>query len=184
MPDHEPLERLIRLESPGIAVNLTAQQFADAALPRRLERALGEARVAADLREAQITESAAMKDVARCAATLRKLHDFGVRVSIDDFGTAYSSLRYPHRFAVDAINIDRSFVDDIGSDRNADAVCDAILRLGQSLGTKVIAEGVETEVQMAFLRRRRCNEMRGYLLGKPAALNEFENAYVAARAVA
>lgn len=166
--------------SPGIAINLTAYQFADAALPQRLKNALDEAGVATGLLEVEITESAAMKDVVRSAATLQALHDLGVRVSIDDFGTGYSSLNYLRRFAVDAIKIDKSFVDDIGSDRNADAICDAILRLGQSLGTKVIAEGVETEVQMAFLRQRRCDEVQGYLLGKPVSVNDFERDYLSA----
>ncbi|MBI3375436.1 MAG: EAL domain-containing protein [Betaproteobacteria bacterium] len=168
--------------SPGIAINLTAQQFADVALPLRLKGALREAGVPAGLLEVEITESAAMKDVVRSAATLRSLHEIGVRVSIDDFGTGYSSLSYLRRFAVDAIKIDKSFVDDIGSDGNADAICDAILRLGQSLGTKVIAEGVETEIQMAFLRQRRCNEVQGYLLGKPVTLDEFEKTYLVTRA--
>lgn len=170
--------------SPGIAINLTAHQFADAALAQRLERALDEAGVATDLLEVEITESAAMKDVTRSAATLQALHDLGVRVSIDDFGTGYSSLSYLRRFAVDAIKIDKSFVDDIGTDGHADAICDAILRLGQSLGTKVVAEGVETEVQMAFLRLRRCDEVQGYLFGKPVPLDEFEKKYVFARASA
>lgn len=167
--------------SPGIAINLTAHQFADAALPQRLDHALDEAGVAAGLLEVEITESAAMKDVLRSTATLKTLHDLGVRVSIDDFGTGYSSLSYLRRFAVDAIKIDKSFVDDIGSDHHADAICDAILRLGQSLGTKVIAEGVETEVQVAFLRLRRCDEMQGYLFGKPVPLDEFEKKYVVVR---
>ncbi len=165
--------------SPGIAINLTAHQFADAALPRRLKNALEEMGVATDLLEVEITESAAMKDAARSAAAIRSIRELGVRVSIDDFGTGYSSLSYLRRFAVDAIKIDKSFVDDIGADRNADAICDAILRLGQSLGTKVIAEGVETEVQMAFLRQRRCDEVQGYLLGKPVPVDEFEKCYLA-----
>jgi EAL domain-containing protein (putative c-di-GMP-specific phosphodiesterase class I) len=76
--------------------------------------------------------------------------------------------------------LDKSFVDDIGSDRNADAFCDAIRRLGQSLGTKVIAEGVETEVQTAFLRQRRCDEVQGYFLGKPVPVNDFERDYLSA----
>ena len=163
--------------SPGIAVNLTSHQFADATLPQRLKRALDEAGLAAGLLEVEITESAAMKDVARSTVALQALRDLGVRVSIDDFGTGYSSLSYLRRFAVDAIKIDKSFIDDIGSDRNADAVCDAILRLGQSLGTRVIAEGVETELQMAFLRQRHCDEVQGYLLGRPLPVDEFARLY-------
>ncbi len=170
--------------SPRLAVNLSARQFALPDLERRLERALTESRVPAELLEVEVTETAAMHNVESTARTLAALRSLGVRVSIDDFGTGYSSLNYLRRFAVDAIKIDKSFVDDIGADRSAEAVCDAILRLGQSLGTKVIAEGVENESQLAFLRRRRCDEAQGYLFGKPLAATEFERSWLVARAAA
>ncbi len=170
--------------APRIAVNLSAQQFTDARLAAGIAAALEAGRVPARQLEVEITETAAMKDVAKTARTLGELSALGVRVSIDDFGTGYSSLNYLRRFAVDAIKIDKSFVDDIGQDANADAVCDAILRLGQSLGTRVIAEGVETERQLAFLRQRHCDEVQGYLFGKPVPLEEFETTWVAARAAA
>lgn len=160
--------------SPSIAVNLSAHQFSDEALPRRIERAVQEFSVPFGLLEVEITESMAMKNAVQTVATLQALRAIGVRISIDDFGTGYSSLSYLRRFAVDAIKIDKSFVDDIGLDRNADAICDAILRLGQALGSKVIAEGVETDVQLAFLRKRRCDEVQGYLLGKPMTVDDFE----------
>jgi len=170
--------------APRIAVNLSAQEFTDELLPARITSALAVERVEAKQLELEITETAAMKDVARTARTLGELRALGVHVSIDDFGTGYSSLNYLRRFAVDAIKIDKSFVDDIGKDANADAVCDAILRLGQSLGTRVIAEGVETERQLAFLRQRRCDEVQGYFFGKPVPLEEFERIWIAARAAA
>ena len=97
-------------------------------------------------------------------ATLRRL---GVQLSIDDFGTGYSSLSYLRKFEIDSIKIDKSFVDDIGRDVNADAICDAIIRLGHSLGKRIVAEGVETEVQCEFLRERRCDEAQGYLFARP-----------------
>ncbi len=170
--------------APRIAVNLSAQQFADARLPARIAAALAAGSVGAPQLELEITETAAMKDVAASARTLGALRELGVRVSIDDFGTGYSSLNYLRRFAVDAIKIDKSFVDDIGQDANADAVCDAILRLGHSIGTRVVAEGVETERQLAFLHQRRCDEVQGYLFGKPVPLDEFERTWLCARAAA
>jgi EAL domain-containing protein (putative c-di-GMP-specific phosphodiesterase class I) len=170
--------------SPRLAVNLSARQFALPDLETRLDRALGEAGIAASLLEVEVTETAAMRDVEKTAKTLAQLRALGVKVSIDDFGTGYSSLNYLRRFAVDAIKIDKSFVDDIGADRNAEAICDAILRLGQSLGTRVVAEGVETEHQVAFLRQRRCDEVQGYFFGKPVPAAEFESVWLTARAAA
>ncbi|MGQ0509627.1 MAG: putative bifunctional diguanylate cyclase/phosphodiesterase [Betaproteobacteria bacterium] len=170
--------------SPRLAVNLSAQQFSLPDLVERLQRALGEHRLAPDLLEIEVTETAAMRDVATTAAVLRRLRALGVHVSIDDFGSGYSSLLYLHRFAVDAIKIDRSFVESIGADHQGEAICDAVLRLGQALGTRVVAEGVETEAQLEFLRRRRCDEAQGYLIGRPVPAAAFESAWLAARAAA
>ncbi|MBI2752050.1 MAG: EAL domain-containing protein [Betaproteobacteria bacterium] len=167
--------------APPLAVNLSAQQFADPALATRLETVLEEAGIAAGLLELEITETAAMKDVARTTATLQALRALGMKIAIDDFGTGYSSLNYLRRFAVDAIKIDKSFVDDIGADPDAEAVCDAILLLGKSLGAKIVAEGVESVRQLEFLRLRRCEEVQGYLFSKPLPLEEFEKSWVAAR---
>jgi EAL domain-containing protein (putative c-di-GMP-specific phosphodiesterase class I) len=170
--------------SPRLAVNLSAQQFSLPDLRRRLEGALAEQRLAPSMLEVEITETAAMRDVACTADTLAGLRSLGVHVSIDDFGSGYSSLIYLHRFAVDAIKIDRSFVESIGVDRHGEAICDAVLRLGQALGTRVVAEGVETEGQLEFLRRRRCDEAQGYLIGKPVPAKEFERAWIGERAAA
>lgn len=170
--------------SPRLAVNLSAQQFSLPDLQQRLERALSAHRLPPDLLEVEITETAAMRDVNSTADTLVALRKLGVHVSIDDFGSGYSSLIYLHRFAVDAIKIDRSFVEGIGADHHAEAICDAVLRLGQALGTRVIAEGVETEAQLDFLRRRRCDQVQGYLIGRPVAQEEFERTWISARAAA
>ena len=170
--------------SPRLAVNLSAQQFSLPDLKERLARVLSEYRLSPDMLEVEITETAAMRDVASTAETLAALRRLGVHVSIDDFGSGYSSLLYLHRFAVDAIKIDRSFVESIGVDIQGEAICDAVLRLGQALGTRVIAEGVETEAQLDFLRRRRCDEAQGYLIGKPVPALEFERAWVAQRVAA
>lgn len=170
--------------SPRLAVNLSAQQFSLPDLQQRIQRALSAHRLAPGMLEVEITETAAMRDVAATAETLAALRRLGVHVSIDDFGSGYSSLIYLHRFAVDAIKIDRSFVESIGADHHGEAICDAVLRLGQALGTRVIAEGVETEAQLEFLRRRRCDEAQGYLVGRPVTAAEFEQAWIAARAAA
>lgn len=170
--------------SPRLAVNLSAQQFAQADLCERLEQALFEFGIPRRLLEVEITETSAMADVERTARVLERLRRLGVRVSIDDFGTGYSSLAYLRRFAVDAIKIDKSFVDDIGVDAHGEAICDAVLRLAQSLDIKVIAEGVEREEQAAFLRRRRCDEAQGYLFGKPMPAAEFEARWLRSALVA
>lgn len=166
------------------AVNLSAQQFAQPDLLERSTASIARAGIAPEAIEFEITETAAMRDVQRTARTLAAMRKLGLRVSIDDFGTGYSSLNYLRRFAVDAIKIDKSFVDDIGRDRNAEAICDAILRLGQSLGTRVIAEGVENEAQAAFLLRRRCDEVQGFLFGRALPAAEFERLYLRERVAA
>lgn len=168
--------------APRLTVNLSAQQFAQPDLLAGSKGAIERAGIPADAIEFEVTETAAMRDVQRTAATLAAMRELGVHVSIDDFGTGYSSLNYLRRFAVDAIKIDKSFVDDIGQDRNAEAICDAILRLGQSLGTSVVAEGVENEAQVAFLRQRRCDEVQGYFFGRPVPAGEFERLYLLERA--
>ena len=170
--------------APPLAVNLAAQQFADPELVQQVSQVLLAANIPAQLLELEITETAAMKDAARTTATLAALRAVGVRVAIDDFGTGYSSLSYLCRFAVDAIKIDKSFVDDIGVDANAEAICDAILRLGKSLNTKIVAEGVENAGQLEFMRARRCDEVQGYFFSKPLPLDVFERDWVSVRAVA
>ncbi len=169
--------------SPRIAVNLSAHQFAEPGLASLIMQVLDDAGVPADRLELEVTESAAMRDVAKTAATLPTLRALGVTVSIDDFGTGYSSLNYLRRFDIDTIKIDKSFVDDIGADANAEAICDAIIVMGRSLGKRVIAEGVEYERQLEFLRSRGCHEIQGYLLGRPAPASEFAERYLAASRV-
>ncbi|MBI3042294.1 MAG: EAL domain-containing protein [Betaproteobacteria bacterium] len=157
---------------PRVAVNVSTRQFRDPRLPELARRALAEAGIDAGLLEIEITESAAMEDVALTATVLSTLRRLGVHLSIDDFGTGYSSLSYLRQLEIDAIKIDKSFVDDIGRDSNADAICDAIIRLGHSLGKRVVAEGVETQRQLDFLLARRCEEAQGFLFAKPMPASE------------
>jgi EAL domain-containing protein (putative c-di-GMP-specific phosphodiesterase class I) len=141
-------------------------------------RGAGESGIPTVRLELEITETTTMRDVEHSTQVLAELRKLGVHVSIDDFGTGYSSLNYLQRFMVDAIKIDKSFVDGIGHDHNAEVICDTILRIGHALGMRVIAEGVETEAQVVFLRLRKCNEAQGYLFGKPVTSEEFERTWL------
>src|SRR3990172_4559828 len=154
------------LTPPRVAVNVAALQFRDPKLPEMVRGAIAAAGIESETLELEITESAAMSDATLTVAVLASLRAVGVRLSIDDFGTGYSSLSYLRKFDIDAIKIDKSFVDDIG-DANADAICDAIISLGHSLGKKIVAEGVETRAQLEFLSSRRCEEAQGFLFARP-----------------
>jgi diguanylate cyclase (GGDEF)-like protein/PAS domain S-box-containing protein len=146
-----------------IAVNLSARQFAEPGLAREIARVLDETGLAATLLELEITESLVMDDVEGAIRTMRELKLMGVRLSIDDFGTGYSSLSYLRRFPVDVLKIDRSFVRDIASSADDAAMVSAIIELARGLRMRVIAEGVETEAQLDYLRRRGCDEVQGHV---------------------
>lgn len=158
----------------GLAVNLSARQFSNSRLPEKLERLRANHGLPPGLLELEVTESAAMRDAARAVAVLGDLRTVGVPVSIDDFGTGFSSLAYLRRFEVDALKIDKSLIDDLGVDPNANAVCNAILQLGRALGIKVVAEGVEHVRQLEYLRYARCDEVQGYFFGRPVEVETFE----------
>ncbi len=121
----------------------------------------------ADLLELEVTEGVLIRDEEQALATLRALKAQGVRIALDDFGTGYSSLSYLRRFPFDKIKIDKSFVQAQQSDAGAQAILETILAMSSRLNLTVTAEGVETEEQLAMIRRQRCTEVQGYLLGKP-----------------
>ena len=110
-----------------------------------------------------------MQDVDRAIETMKELRGLGVRLSIDDFGTGYSSLSALKRFPVERLKIDRSFIQDLPDDEDDRAVASAVISLGQKLNLRVIAEGVETEEQVAFLRENHCDELQGYHFSRPVA---------------
>lgn len=146
-----------------ISVNLSAKQFLQKNMLELIVSILDEVKLPARHLELEITESTMMKDIEATTATLDALSKIGVRLSIDDFGTGYSSLSYLKRFPIDSLKIDRSFIHDVTSNSDDAAIVTAIIAMARSMGMKVVAEGVETPEQFAFLGALQCEEMQGYL---------------------
>ncbi|MGZ5834528.1 MAG: putative bifunctional diguanylate cyclase/phosphodiesterase, partial [Telluria sp.] len=152
-----------------IAVNLSARQFSQPGLVREIARVLEETGLAPACLEIEITESLVMEDVEGAIHTMGELKSMGVKLSIDDFGTGYSSLSYLRRFPVDVLKIDRSFVRDITSCPDDAAMVAAIIELARGLRMRVIAEGVETEAQLDYLKQRGCDEVQGHVYARAAS---------------
>jgi diguanylate cyclase (GGDEF)-like protein len=155
---------------PGvISVNLSARQFRQDGLVRMVSRILEETKLESQHLEVELTESMVMHNVEAAIATLQGLKSLGVALSVDDFGTGYSSLSYLKDLPIDALKIDRSFVRDIGAGAEKDegVLAQAIISLGHNLDLKVVAEGVETDAQVRFLKRHRCDEVQGFFYGEP-----------------
>ena len=157
------------LPSVNISVNISARQFREKDLVSRVVRALQTSGLDGQFLELELTESLIMQDVEAAVATMKELQGLGVQLSIDDFGTGYSSLSSLKTFPVARLKIDKSFINDLGTNENDNAVASAVISLGQKLNLKVIAEGVETDEQVAFLRDNNCDEMQGYHFSRPLA---------------
>ncbi|QJI29199.1 EAL domain-containing protein [Pseudomonas sp. ADAK18] len=156
-----------------IAVNLSALQFCHAGLVKSVASALERHQLPANSLTLEITETTAMSDADASMTVLQKLSDMGVDLSIDDFGTGYSSLMYLKRLPANELKIDRGFVRDLEHDSDDAAIVSAIVALGQALGLRIVAEGVETDVQQSFLTRLGCDSLQGYLLGHPLPAEAF-----------
>lgn len=150
-----------------VAINLSALQFQQADLPQRVGAALKKWNVHPELLTCEVTESVAMADADTAVRIFGALAAVGVRISIDDFGTGYSSLSYLRKLPVGELKIDRGFVLDLETSADARAVVDAVVKLAQALGLKVVAEGVENEAQGQILRSMGCDELQGYIYAKP-----------------
>ena len=155
-----------------VAVNLSMRQFFDPDLLTKISSALKESGLPAEQLELEITESMIMDDVQAVIDTLHKLKALGVSLAIDDFGTGYSSLSYLKKLPFDYLKVDASFVRDIPHDKNDMEITSAVIAMAHKLGIKVIAEGIETSEQLAFLRENDCEMGQGYLLAKPAPLDD------------
>ncbi|NOJ48579.1 bifunctional diguanylate cyclase/phosphodiesterase [Bradyrhizobium archetypum] len=150
-----------------VAVNLSPRQFADPHLLHDVDEALLASGMSPVLLQLEVTESMVMRNVSRAIKVLDAIQSRGIRLAIDDFGTGYSSMSLMKQFPIDTIKIDRSFVRDLPVDSEDQAITQAIISMGKALGMTVIAEGVETVEQEAFLRNHACDEMQGFLFSKP-----------------
>jgi len=158
---------------PKVSVNLSARQFGDGQLGMRISRILNDSGVPPASLELELTESILMRDVGETLQMLNSLKKLGLCIAVDDFGTGYSSLNYLKQFPIDVLKIDRSFVDGVPGGEQDAQIARAIIAMAHSLSLAVIAEGVETQAQLDFLREHDCDQVQGYLFGKPMAASQF-----------
>jgi len=158
----------------GISVNLSARQFQQADLVDQVRAALEKSGLDPQCLELEITESNAMQNAENSIRMLRDLKNLGVRISMDDFGTGYSSLSYLKRFPIDTLKLDQSFVRDLHIDEDDRAIAEAVIAMAHSLKLKVVAEGVETQDQLTFLKQQGCDRMQGYFFSRPVPPEQFE----------
>jgi EAL domain-containing protein (putative c-di-GMP-specific phosphodiesterase class I) len=159
---------LFDAESPlSVSVNLSPKQFAQPHLTKRIGAILGEIGLPPSSLKLEITETTIMESTDSASAVLAELKELGVLLAIDDFGTGYSSLSYVHRFPLDSLKVDRSFVSAMGPDRERSEIVRAIVNLAHNLGLDVIAEGVETPHQLAQLKQLGCEYGQGFLFARP-----------------
>ena len=154
----------------SVAINLSPVEFLKGNLAHEVERALARSGLCASRLELEITESVLLRNSDATMATLHHLRRLGARISMDDFGTGYSSLSYLRQFPFDKVKIDQSFIRNIGREQGDVEIVRAVIGLGRALGIKVLVEGVETAEQLSFLRAEGCDELQGYLFGRPQPL--------------
>jgi diguanylate cyclase (GGDEF)-like protein/PAS domain S-box-containing protein len=156
-----------------IAVNVSAVEFRDMDFVEGVRRILSETGLEARYLELEVTEGVLMEDAEFTASVLQELKTMGVHLAVDDFGTGYSSLSYLRQFPIDVLKIDESFIRQITSDPDDSSIVSAIIHMGKSLKHLVIAEGIETQEQRAYLQTQRCTEGQGYLFSRPLAAAQF-----------
>jgi EAL domain-containing protein (putative c-di-GMP-specific phosphodiesterase class I) len=156
-----------------IAVNLSPVQFRRGNLPAFVQGVLLETGLPASRLELEVTESVLIGDFSRAVLMLRQLKALGIRIAMDDFGTGYSSLSYLQSFPFDKIKIDGSFVANLAQGNQSAAIIRAVIGLGRGLDLPVMAEGVETREQREFLSSESCDEMQGYLIGRPRPIEDY-----------
>jgi diguanylate cyclase (GGDEF)-like protein/PAS domain S-box-containing protein len=157
-----------------VAVNLSAIQFKKGAVLQTIQEALDKHALATHYIEFELTESVVMSDPERATRKLQELKDIGIKLALDDFGTGFSSLAYLKRFPFDFIKIDRAFITDITKSAKDAMIATAVIAMGHSLNLRVVAEGVETEGQLAYLRQHGCDEIQGYYFSAPVPAQAFE----------
>jgi diguanylate cyclase (GGDEF)-like protein/PAS domain S-box-containing protein len=163
-----------KVRVPKVSVNISARQFSDGQLGTRIANILKETGLPPACLELELTESILMREVSEAMHILDGLKYLGLSIAVDDFGTGYSSLNYLKQFPIDVLKIDRTFVDGLPSGEQDAQIARAIIAMAHSLNLAVIAEGVETHEQLDFLREHGCDEVQGYLFGRPMPPNRFE----------
>ena len=157
-----------------LAVNVSAKQFRQPNFVNQVQAVLQSFNINPKLLKLELTESLLLEDIEKTIATMNALKAIGIQFSLDDFGTGFSSLQYLKRLPLDQLKIDQSFVRDIASDSSDKAIVCTVIAMAQSLDLNVIAEGVETKEQLAFLMNNSCYHFQGYLFGKPVPIEQFE----------
>jgi EAL domain-containing protein (putative c-di-GMP-specific phosphodiesterase class I) len=157
----------------SVAVNISALEFREKNFFEGVRAILNETGLEANCLQLEITESVLMSDAESSAAILQELKNMGVQLAVDDFGTGYSSLSYLKRFPIDVLKIDQSFVEGIGSGTDNGIIVGAVIGMGNSLKLRVVAEGVENDTQLTFLKARHCEEGQGYLFSRPIVAEQF-----------
>ncbi len=160
------------LSATPVAVNVSAIQFYSDGFPKLVARVLRETNLAPSYLELELTETVLISNPDRMFSVLDELRSTGVKLAIDDFGAGYSSFSYLRRFSANKLKIDRSFIQDVAVNADAAAITSSIINMARSLNIKVIAEGVETEAQLSFLRTHHCDEVQGYYFSKPLTVRE------------
>ncbi|ONH49998.1 EAL domain, c-di-GMP-specific phosphodiesterase class I (or its enzymatically inactive variant) [Pseudomonas cedrina] len=150
-----------------VSVNVSGHQLIEGDLIADIARILAQTGVAPDLLEVELTEGSLMENTQHTIASLQRLHTMGVKISIDDFGTGYSSLAYLRRFPIDTLKIDIAFIREVTTNPQDAAITRTIIELAHSLNLRVVAEGVETQAQLAFLKEAGCDQIQGYLFSRP-----------------
>jgi EAL domain-containing protein (putative c-di-GMP-specific phosphodiesterase class I) len=157
-----------------VSVNLSAYQLRNTEIVDVVRKALTSCALPSRFISLELTESTVMDRPERVTGILKEIQGLGVTIAIDDFGTGYSSLSHLQQFPIDVIKIDRSFVKDISGDPKDAVIANAIIKLAHGLGYKVLAEGVETEVQSDYLQGQGCDLVQGFFYGRPVLAKEFE----------
>ena len=165
---------------PRVAVNVSLHQFRQADFAEKVAATLATHGLEGRQVILELTESAVMEDSEQSLRSLARLRELGIELAVDDFGTGYSSLSYLTRFPLNELKVDRSFLASVDSDRHSATLVAAIISMGHQLGLRVVAEGVETEQQLQFLREHHCNEYQGYFCSKPLPETEFRSLLIAA----
>jgi diguanylate cyclase (GGDEF)-like protein len=154
-----------------VAVNVSGRQFNHHDLAEKIQTVLGDSTLPPEMLELELTENVLMDDSLNHTSTLKQIKKMGIKISIDDFGTGYSSFRYLKAFPIDTLKIDRSFIQDLPHNAHNASLVASMISMGHTLGLSVLAEGVETEAQVDFLKEHNCDRAQGYFFAKPQPLD-------------